>query len=528
MRRIRESWLLYHLDENLKELYQEETLKTLIESIDSFFLDLNDRDFTDELINFHHRIAIYTTYFLHKINFPTDNLTVGALYNISQLKNAPKNIKRTFIKQFLHANLELLSDISRLAKLEIIMPWRLDKRHNYKFVRDVFDKIQIRAIYNEEEIRLQSSISHEEQLENHRKCFLASTNSIEAILIKLVDRLAVLKCFHDEMYPLLKIDNYLKENIAHETLNIHAKLADYLGVGHIKWQLEDAAFRILHPAKYDEICRFIQHNRASRESYLEKVGKCIQERVKKLNIHAAVEGRAKHIYSVYKKMLQRKFNLNEMNDLLGIRIIIDGDSESENTKKCYHVLKNLHSLWKPIPGIYDDGKLFVDWIKNPKNNNYRSIHTTVVCEKNGIIDKELTLEVQIRTRRMHEDAMYGAASHWIYKEPNKSNAISIKKNKSFWSRMKRVFIENENGNQKAGIDSTLKNSCFVLTPEGEILELNMNATPLDFAIKLHTEFGEIVKAKKDNYIANVNGKQVPLDYHLQNTDIVEIKEWKTM
>lgn len=528
MRRINKSWLLYHLDENLRELYQRDTIKPLIESIDSFFLDLNNRDFTDELINFHHRIAIYTTYFLYKINFPTENLTVGAFYNISQLKNAPKNLKGSYLKELSHTNFELLNDVNRLAKLEIIMPWRLDKRHNYKFVRDVFDKIQIRAINNENEIGLQSSISHEEQLENHRKCFLASANSIEAILLKLVDRLAVLKCFHDEMYPLLNINNYLKGNIAHETLNIHAKLADYLGVGHIKWQLEDAAFRILHPVKYDEISKFIQFNRGRRESYLEKVIKCIQERVKKLNIHAVVEGRAKHIYSVYKKMLQRNFDLDEMNDLLGIRIIIDGENEHENIKKCYHLLKNLHSLWKPKSGIYDNDNLFVDWIKTPKSNNYRSIHTTVVCAKNGIIDKDLLLEVQIRTRRMHENAIYGAASHWIYKEPDKSNVISIKKNKSFWRQMKRLFSENSYGNHKSDVKSTFKNSCFVLTPEGEILELNVNATPLDFAKKLHTQFGEKVKAKKNGYVANVNGKQVPLDYHLQNTDIVEIKEWNAI
>ena len=361
---------------------------------------------------------------------------------------------------------------------------------------------QLKAEFGEEIARLVDGVTkvgqvdflskEESQAENLRKMFLAMASDIRVILVKLADRLHNMRT--------LKYQSGEKQiEKARETLEIYAPLAHRLGINAIKWQLEDLSLKYLDEKGYYEIAEKLTETRAQRNEYINAVIGKIKELLKKIKVEAEVEGRPKHIYSIYNKIHNKQKEFEEVYDLIAIRIIV------KTVRDCYAVLGTIHTEWKPIPGR------FKDYIAVPKQNMYQSIHTTVLGRDGR------PFEVQIRTYEMHSTAEYGIAAHWQYKEGGTSDKELDKKlawlrDMLEWqtdTRDSREFME------------TLKidffgDKVFVFTPKGDVKEFIQGATPLDFAYGIHSEIGNKCVGAK------VNGKIVPLNYALQTGDIVEI------
>ena len=329
--------------------------------------------------------------------------------------------------------------------------------------------------------------------ENVRKMFLAMADDVRVVLVKLADRL-------HNMKTLGFLPPEKRRRIAQETLEIYAPLANRLGIWQIKWQLEDLAFRHLEPVKYKEIAGSIKSRRAARERYISRVEAVLEEELKKAAIPADISGRPKHIYSIYRKMERQGTDISQIYDLQAVRIIVG------EVRDCYTVLGIVHSLWHPLPGQFDD------YIASPKESMYQSLHTTVLC-----LDAK-PLEIQIRTREMHQLAEYGVASHWRYKEGLKKDAKFDAK--IAWLRQLMDWQQDMMIGAQEFVDSlrtdVFQDQVYVFTPKGEIKELTAGATPLDFAYRVHTDVGHRCVGGK------VNGRLVSLDYQLKNGDIVEI------
>ena len=339
--------------------------------------------------------------------------------------------------------------------------------------------------------KLTGASTEERQAENLRKMFLAMAKDVRVIFIKLADRLHNMRTL-----SYLPVDR--QKVIAQETLDIFAPLAHRLGMWRIKWELEDLSFKYLEPEKYREISRLVAKTRREREEYIQEAISIIKNSLTSLGIIADIQGRPKHLYSIYMKMKRDNITFDQIYDLLGIRIIV------ESTKDCYAVLGIIHSLWKPIPGR------FKDYIAVPKSNMYQSLHTTVIGPKGE------PLEIQIRTYEMHRIAEYGIAAHWKYKEGKTDKDFDLKLS---WLRQllewqkdmqdAREFVE------QVKVD-LFEDEVFVFTPKGDVISLPRGATPVDFAFRIHTEVGTHCVGAK------VNGRIVPLDYKLNSGEIVEI------
>jgi guanosine-3',5'-bis(diphosphate) 3'-pyrophosphohydrolase len=338
----------------------------------------------------------------------------------------------------------------------------------------------------------------EAQAENYRKMMVAMATDVRVILIKLADRL-------HNMRTIAAMPKQKQIEKSRETLDIYAPIAHRLGIHAIKWELEDLAFQTLHPRKYSEIKGLVAQQRAERESYVSEAGQYLSAELVELGIHAEISGRAKHFYSIYSKMTKKGREFNEIYDLTAMRVIVD------SVKDTYGAVGVIHSLWKPLPGR------FKDFIAMPKFNMYQSLHTTVIGPEGR------PLEIQIRTREMHDLAEYGIAAHWMYKEDGTAGdggrQLRGQDDKLKWLRS-LVDWQQEMSDPREFME-TLKvdlfeDEVFVFTPKGEVKSLAAGATPLDFAYEIHTDVGHRCVGAK------VNGKIVPLSYQLHSGDIVEV------
>ncbi len=338
----------------------------------------------------------------------------------------------------------------------------------------------------------------EAQAENYRKMMVAMAADIRVVLIKLADRLHNMRTI-DAMPKPKQIEK------SRETLDIYAPIAHRLGIHAIKWELEDLAFQTLHPRKYNEIKGLVAQQRAERERYVNQAGEYLAKELQELGIEAEISGRAKHFYSIYSKMTKKGREFNEIYDLTAMRVIV------ESVKDCYGAVGAIHSLWKPLPGR------FKDWVAMPKFNMYQSLHTTVIGPEGR------PLEIQIRTREMHDLAEFGIAAHWMYKE-GVSAALGAAEAQDSDGKLKwlRSLLDWQQDLKDPGeFMETLKvdlfeDEVFVFTPKGEVKSLAAGATPLDFAYEIHTDVGHRCVGAK------VNGKIVPLSYGLRSGDIVEV------
>jgi GTP pyrophosphokinase len=338
----------------------------------------------------------------------------------------------------------------------------------------------------------------EAQAENYRKMMVAMATDIRVILIKLADRL-------HNMRTIAAMPKQKQIDKARETLDIFAPIAHRLGIHAIKWELEDLAFQTLHPRKYTEIKGLVAQQRAERERYVNQAGEYLAKELDELGIEAEISGRAKHFYSIYSKMTKKGREFNEIYDLTAMRVIVG------SVKDCYGAVGVIHSLWKPLPGR------FKDFIAMPKFNMYSSLHTTVIGPEGR------PLEIQIRTREMHDLAEFGIAAHWMYKEEAaKANAALGLKDPDGKLKWLRSLLDWQQDLSDPGeFMETLKvdlfeDEVFVFTPKGEVKSLAAGATPLDFAYEIHTDVGHRCVGAK------VNGKIVPLSYQLRSGDIVEV------
>lgn len=334
------------------------------------------------------------------------------------------------------------------------------------------------------------------QDENIRKMIIAMAKDIRVIIIKLADRL-------HNMRTLKFMPPEKQQRIAKETLAIFAPLAHRLGIARIKWELEDMSLYYLEPEKYADIKSLIDEKKDERKNYLNDMVKEITDLLEEVQIYGKVKGRFKHFYSIYKKMFEKGKDFDGIYDLIGIRIILNTEAE------CYNTLGVIHSNFRPVPGR------FKDYIAVPKSNNYQSIHTTIV----GPLGK--FVEIQIRTEEMDRVAEEGVAAHWSYKEHKK-----VGKKDQIYGWLRNIVELNQDAENAQDFiqDVTgdiVKDTVFVFSPKGDVVELAKGATPIDFAFNIHTEIGiKCIGAK-------VNGKIVPLDYKLNNGDRLEIITSKT-
>ncbi|MEM6431315.1 MAG: bifunctional (p)ppGpp synthetase/guanosine-3',5'-bis(diphosphate) 3'-pyrophosphohydrolase, partial [Deinococcota bacterium] len=368
----------------------------------------------------------------------------------------------------------------------------------FEQIESGFGEMVRRIVEGETKIsKLSVRVYEDEQSENLRQMLLAMVGDVRIILVKLADRL-------HNMRTLGSMPPHKQLKIARETLEIFSPLAHRLGINHIKTELEELSFRYLEPAMYESLRRRVRTHHAEREAYVARSMSRLEERMNADGFKVEISGRSKNLYSVHRKMQRDGRTIDQIFDLMAIRTIIDAE-DAQGEALCYRVLGLVHSLWTPIPGR------FKDYIAAPKHNGYQSLHTTVI----GFMGQPI--EVQIRTRSMHEIAEYGVAAHWAYKQ----GLQDVKEVEKRVEWMKQL-LEVDDSTESAGAfvetvkEDLLSERVFVFTPAGDVINLPHGATPIDFAYHVHTQVGHRCIG------ARVNGEIVPFNYTLSNGDRVEI------
>ncbi|RME45499.1 MAG: bifunctional (p)ppGpp synthetase/guanosine-3',5'-bis(diphosphate) 3'-pyrophosphohydrolase, partial [Caldilineae bacterium] len=331
-----------------------------------------------------------------------------------------------------------------------------------------------------------------QQAENLRKMFLAIGDDVRVVLIKLADRL-------HNMRTLNSLPEHKRQRIARETLDIFAPLANRLGIYSIKWELEDLAFKYLYPRQYESIARKLAASRERMDREIAKIAAELKAALDEANIEAELVWRSKHLYSIYRKMQRKEVDISQIYDVKALRVIVN------TVQDCYTTLGVVHSKWRPIPGEFDD------YIAAPKDNGYQSLHTAVIDSKGQ------QFEVQIRTHEMHHQAELGIAAHWRYKDGTKPDMALHQK---IIAMRQAIQSQDEDSDASEFVDAIktdiIEEKIYVFTPKGDVLELPLGSTPIDFAYHVHTEVGHKCRGAK------VNGVLVSLSYQLKNGDKVEI------
>jgi guanosine-3',5'-bis(diphosphate) 3'-pyrophosphohydrolase len=346
--------------------------------------------------------------------------------------------------------------------------------------------------------RVQFQSREQAEAENYRKMVVAMAEDVRVILVKLADRLHNLRTIE-------YLGKQKQVQKSKEALEVYAPLAHRLGIHALKWELEDLAFQTLHPRKYEEITQMVAERRADREGHVAEAADVLRRELEKVDIPAEISGRAKHFYSIYDKMAKKGREFNEIYDLTAMRVIVERDGE-EGTRDCYGALGLIHSLWKPMPGR------FKDYVAMPKFNGYRSLHTTVIGPEGR------PLEIQVRTREMHETAELGVAAHWSYKRDGRSSKTADAEWSAWVRQLMDIHADEADAREfvKSFRTDLFDEEVFVFTPKGEVKTLPAGATPIDFAYAVHTDVGHRTVGAK------VNGRIVPLHYRLRSGDRVEI------
>ena len=360
-----------------------------------------------------------------------------------------------------------------------------------KLVKGVLRMAAISYQRNDNEERILGRQS-QEQAENIRKMLVAMVDDVRVALIKLAERTCAIR-------SVKTVSVERRRQVAREVADVYAPLAHRLGIGHIKWELEDLSFRYLEPEEYKRIARLLDERRMARQEYIDNMLALLRSELLAAHIDGEVTGRAKHIYSIWRKMKRKGIDFSQVYDIRAVRILVP------TVRDCYTVLGIVHSLWRNIPHEFDD------YIASPKENGYRSLHTAVMGPENKV------LEIQIRAHTMHEESEYGVCAHWRYKGTDKENVQDSYEQKISWLRQVLEWHDELGGEPlKDDLRSVNQDRIYVFTPEGHVVDLPKTATPLDFAYRIHTDVGHRCRGAK------VNNRIVPLNYHLNNADQVEI------